>query len=88
MEKNTVFVVALVVLVLVSVVQAVQISSIKSLTGNTVKASSSGNLDTTGWTADEVMNYEMHGTIPARLQGQAVRAVSSAPSQSAMVGGC
>ncbi len=88
MEKNTVIVVALVVLVLVSVVQAVQISGIKSgVTGNAV-AGSSGNLDTIGWTVDEKMNYEMHGTIPARLQGQAVRAVSSAPSQLAMVGGC
>lgn len=85
MEKNTVIVIALVVLVLVSVVQAVQISNIKiGVTGNAV-AASSGSLDTTGWTADEIMNYEMHGTIPAKLKGQAV---SSAPSQSAMVGGC
>ena len=88
MEKNTVIVIALAVLILVSVVQAVQISNIKGgVTGNAV-AASSGNLDTTGWTADEIMNYEMHGTIPARVQGQVVRAVSSAPSQSAMVGGC
>ncbi len=84
MEKNTVIVIALVVLVLVSVVQAVQISNIKAgVTGNAVAASS--GKDTTGWTSDEIMNYEMHGAIPARLQGQAVR---SAPSQSAMVGGC
>ena len=41
-------------------------------------------IDTTGWTENEIMNYEMHGTIPARAQG-------SAPSTSAgsgMVGGC
>ena len=54
----------------------------------TVKASSlsgsaSGSLDTTGWTANEIMNYEMHGTVPARLAGG-----SSAPASSGMVGGC
>ncbi len=53
-----------------------------SLTGNAV--TDSGKLDTTGWTENEKMNYEMHGTIPARAQG-------STPSTSAgsgMVGGC
>ena len=38
-----------------------------SLTGNAV-AGNSGKLDTTGWTDNEKMNYEMHGTIPARLR--------------------
>ena len=84
MEKNTVIVIALAVLILVSVVQAVQISNIKGgVTGNAV-AASSGNLDTTGWTADEIMNYEMHGTIPARAQGSAPGASAGA----GMVGGC
>lgn len=60
----------------------------------TVKASSlgdsqaSGKLDTTGWTENEKMNYDMHGTIPARVQGNAVAQLSSAPSGSGMVGGC
>jgi len=50
-----------------------------SVTGNTV--------DTTGWTANEIMNYEMHGTIPARLQSRG--GVSSASSGgTGMVGGC
>mgnify|MGYP001609594798 CR=1 FL=1 len=55
---------------------------VSSLTGNVV--TDSGKLDTTGWTENEKMNYEMHGTIPARAQG-------STPSTSAgsgMVGGC
>ena len=55
---------------------------VSSLTGNAV--TDSGKLDTTGWTENEKMNYEMHGTIPARAQG-------STPSTSAgsgMVGGC
>ncbi len=56
-----------------------------NLTGNAA-AGSSGKLDTTGWSANEVMNYEMHGTVPARLQGKV--AASSGSSGSGMVGGC
>ncbi len=44
----------------------------------------SSELDMSDWTANEKMNYEMHGLIPARAQG-------SAPSTTAgtgMVGGC
>jgi len=49
------------------------------------KASTTGNaIDTAGWTANELMNYEMHGTIPARVKGS----TSSASSGSGMVGGC
>ena len=54
-----------------------------TISGNAI-AESSGKLDTTGWTENEKMNYEMHGTVPARAQG-------STPSTSAgsgMVGGC
>ena len=50
-------------------------------TGNSVNAN--GQIDTTGWTENEIMNYEMHGVIPARFKGQAI---SGASSQ--MVGGC
>ena len=42
-----------------------------------------GKIDTTGWTANEVMNYEMHGTIPARVQQSSN--LNGAPT---MVGGC
>ena len=56
-----------------------------SLTGNAV-AGSSGKLDTTGWTTNEIMNYEMHGTIPARAQGKV--GTASASSGTGMVGGC
>ncbi len=48
-----------------------------TLNGNIV----SGKLDTTGWTENEKMNYEMHGTIPARVS-------SSASASNGMVGGC
>ena len=52
-----------------------------SLTGN---ATSDGKIDMTGWTENEKMNYEMHGTLPARVKGGA----SNSPSGSGMVGGC
>ena len=50
--------------------------------GKTTGAATNGKLDTTGWTENEKMNYEMHGTIPARL------GASSASAGSGMVGGC
>ena len=51
-------------------------------TGSAV-VGSSGKIDTTGWTDNEKMNYEMHGTIPARIQEKI-----SASSGTGMVGGC
>ena len=54
-----------------------------SITGNATSTSVSV-IDTTGWTANEIMNYEMHGTIPARAQGSS----SSALRGAGMVGGC
>lgn len=52
-----------------------------------VKASSIGSggtekIDTTGWTENEKMNYDMHGTVPARVGG------GSSPGNTQMVGGC
>ncbi len=47
-------------------------------TGSAVK---SGKIDMTGWTENEIMNYEMHGTIPAKASG-------GASSSGGMVGGC
>ena len=79
MEKNTIMWIVIGVLFL-----AVLFVTIKafSITGNVV---GNGKLDTSGWTENEKMNYEMHGTIPARLQG---KVASSAPSGAGMVGGC
>ena len=52
-------------------------------TGQSVSSSSnSGSIDTTGWTENEIMNYEMHGTIPARV------GTTSTASSGGMVGGC
>lgn len=69
-----------------SVVQSFQIKSLKSdisnIQGSVVQGS--GVFDMSSWTENEKMMYEHHGTLPARLQGNA-----PAPSNSAaMVGGC
>ena len=56
-----------------------------TISGNAV-AGDSGKLDTSSWSENEKMNYDMHGTVPARLQGK--EAASSASSGTGMVGGC
>jgi len=56
-----------------------------TISGNAV-AGDSVKLDTSGWSENEKMNYDMHGTVPARLQGKV--AASSASSGTGMVGGC
>ena len=84
MDKETIIIIAVIALVLLAVLFATGIVKI-NLSGKSVAVDSSGNLDTTGWTDNEKMNYEMHGTIPTRLQGKV-----SAPTStgSGMVGGC
>lgn len=68
---------------LTSIAQSFQINSLKNLqlsnqvTGN----AAAGGMDMTGWTEDEKMMYEHHGTLPARFQG-------SRQQSSNMVGGC
>lgn len=63
---------------LISVLQSFQISSLKN--GVTANAAKSAGTDMSGWTDDEKMMYEHHGTLPARLQNQ-----EQSPG---MVGGC
>ena len=54
-------------------------------TANLGSANTTGSaIDTAGWTANEKMNYEMHGTIPARANVKTL----SAPAGTGMVGGC
>ena len=77
MGKNTLMLVAIGILFLAALFLTYKVSSI---TGNTI---SNDIIDTTGWTANEIMNYEMHGTIPARLQGQV-----ATTGGTGMVGGC
>ena len=46
----------------------------------------SGKIDTTGWSENEIMNYEMHGVVPARISSGGNGA--STGSSGGMVGGC
>ena len=83
MNKNLILAIIVGVLVVIAIVQTVQISNISNnkVTGNAVSnVGATGKLDTTGWTDNEKMNYEMHGTIPARVSGS-----NNLPTQ---VGGC
>jgi len=83
MKTEFIVFIVLAVLVIASGIQVFQISSLKkSISGNAV--SSNGQLDTTSWTENEIMNYEMHGTIPSRVQSSSQTSLSSG----GMVGGC
>ena len=76
---NYVLVGMIAIVLLTSIVQSFQINSMKKqITGNAVKSS---GVDMTGWTDDEKMMYEHHGTLPARQQQNSQQA-------SNMVGGC
>ncbi|MBI3190154.1 hypothetical protein HYZ41_00465 [archaeon] len=98
MKNDTITILLAVVILSIAVIQTMQISGmtnslIKDVTasgsGSSKAASSPGALDTTGWTADEVMNYEMHGIIPARASsGGSSSSGRSAASAPTMVGGC
>ena len=81
-KKNTVMWIVIGVLFL-SVLFLMYTAS--TISGNAI-AGDSGKLDTSGWSENEKMNYDMHGTVPARLQGKV--AASSASSGAGMVGGC
>ena len=85
MEMNKIIIGVVALLFVFSVVQMVQMGSLKGelTAGSAVTGAVTGILDTSSFTADELMNYEMHGLIPARFQS------ASAPAQApTMVGGC
>lgn len=86
METKHILYGVLAVFVVLAAFQFYQINSLKkSFSGNAITGNAvNGAVDTTGWSENEKMNYEHHGTLPARLQGSA----SSAPASSGMVGGC
>ena len=68
------------VMVVISLVQSFQINTLKK---EVVPGTAGGSVDQRGWTEDEKMMYEHHGTLPARLQ----KGGQQAP-QTQMVGGC
>ena len=75
--KNTIIWIAIGILFVTTLFLTFKVSSI---TGATIQTSN-GRIDTTGWTENEIMNYEMHGTIPARVS-------KGTSSSNGMVGGC
>lgn len=77
--KEYVLIGLVVVVLILSVAQSFQIYSLKE----DVTIDNSGVVDMGGWTEDEKMMYEHHGTMPARLQGG-----NSQPQSGGMVGGC
>lgn len=84
METNKILLGVGLLLVIVVTIQTFQIRSLQQnldaknqITANGVQE----QLDMAGWTENEKMNYEMHGTIPARIGNTG----AAAPS---MVGGC
>lgn len=78
-------------ILIVSIIQSFQIRELKAkaLTVSAGAVSGAlGSLDMTGWTEDEKMMYEHHGTVPDRLKSKVSSATASASSGSGMVGGC
>jgi len=88
MDKQVLTLILLVVVVSFLGIQVYQISSIKnSITGNVIASvAGSGGIDMSGWSENEKMNYEMHGTVPVRAQSRG--AAPTQQQQPAMVGGC
>ena len=82
MNKNILIGAVVAIFLVIAIFQTVQIYNIKNDNKVTGNAISSGNIDTSTMTENEKMNYEMHGTIPARFSGSA----QNNPPQ--MVGGC
>ena len=77
--KNTIMWIAIGVLFVTTLFLTFKTSSITSAT---IQADNE-KIDTRGWTENEIMNYEMHGTIPARTSRSAFVSNSNQ-----MVGGC
>ncbi len=85
MNKATLMWIVIVILFLAVLFLTFKVSR---LTGSaSASVSNTGEIDTSGWTENEIMNYEMHGTIPARVQ-QSSSSSSGDSSYGGMVGGC
>lgn len=69
MEKLTLLTGLVTIIMLVTVIQTAQLISLSQKVPSTgaVIAKSNGAIDTSEMTENEKMNYEMHGTIPARF---------------------
>ena len=96
MEKINILTILVAIVLMVVVVQTIQLTLMSqqkaSVATSLVTASQTGNseanaagIDTSQMTADEKMNYEMHGVIPARFGSSSGSASNGLPD---MVGGC
>ena len=81
--KNTVISILLGVVIIISLVVGLQLNELKNKMSviGAVITTNAGQIDTTGWTEDEKMNYEMHSIIPARFN-------TGSSAGASMVGGC
>ena len=82
MERRIILWIVIGALFLFSLYFAFQAGATTGQSVNSASSSGSGSIDTTGWTENEVMNYEMHGIVPARV------GTTSTASSGGMVGGC
>ncbi len=84
MNKNILIGAVVAIFLVIAIFQTVQIYSLKTTKSNTASGNvaTGGAINMDGWTENEKMNYDMHGTIPARAQSQPT---SNLPTQ---VGGC
>ncbi len=81
-KGTTVTVIVIAAVLIVVAIQWFQFTSFKERAAGLVSGGAVAGVDMSDWTADEKMNYEMHGTIPARA------AKGSTPTGVSMVGGC
>lgn len=77
-SKKTMLWIVIGVLLVAAIFLTFKVSSLNSGSSN------NGEIDTSGWTQNEIMNYQMHGVVPARVSEGSTQASSS----SGMVGGC
>ncbi|MBS3074747.1 hypothetical protein J4447_04850 [Candidatus Pacearchaeota archaeon] len=90
MENKTIMWIVIAVLFLAVLFLTFKVSQLtgSAVTGSVSSVQTSGQIDTSGWTENEIMNYEMHGTIPARVQESSSGAGADSSGYGGMVGGC
>ena len=89
-NKNYLLVGMAVMIVIVLVLVFIQAFEVKQLSNQLSKqiaatsiSANNGQVDMTGWTENDKMMYEHHGTLPNKITGNSVN-----NNPSGMVGGC
>lgn len=92
--KNNIIIVLVIVIAVLVIIQSFQLRSLKekiaTISATGISGAAVSGLDMSGWTEDEKMMYEHHGTLPARVQGKAQSTAGPTPTKAlpTMVGGC